>query len=356
MKSDLKLLDEKALNYFDSINDLFHYRLKNYWKYNTSTSILLILVLFAIFNFIPLFPSLNDIFFKWFLNFINAKLFVIEKINFWVKWLTGVVFSGILVALFYPFQKYWSNQITRKAVSSSSLNFCYLFIARKELRNYLINERDEHLKKTSKYLREVLDHFNMVKIDDKEILKVSTLISKIKKNIWWFSIDEKTQKYVEAIESIPNKIYERLNQKVLINDLLETIDWLTIYEYSKIRPNEQIDGEKRVGDNTSLYFNEFIISTINLSIIDLPITETIKSSKGVKDLMNYFNVLLSNDSLFLMFFSWLVLLSILFFVVAIVVVQALNISIDSTFLIGMLSAPFIGAITFSATIFSKKRK
>lgn len=357
MKSDLKLLDEKALNYFDSINDLFQYRLKNYWKYTTSTNILAIFFLFAFLNFVPIIPGFSDDdFYSWILNIANDKLLITLKVNFWTKWLIGIIISGVPFVIFYLIQRYWSHKIDKKAISFSAINFCYLFMARKELRNYLINERDEHIQKTNKYINKVLNSIDRVTIDDKEFLKISELINKIKKSKSWFSLDEKTKSYIEALESIENKIFERLKQKVLIDELLETIDWLTLYEYSKLKPNELIDGEKRVGDNTYNYFDKFISSIINLSAIDLPINETLKSQKGIRTLLSYFKGLLSNDNIIQMFFSWLILLSILFFVVSIIVIQSLNIKIDSTFIIGMLSAPFIGAITFSATIYSKKEK
>ncbi len=69
----------------------------------------------------------------------------------------------------------------------------------------------------------------------------------------------------------------------------------------------------------------------------------------------FFNIL-SSSNIVVMLFSWLILLTIVFVFPSIMVINSFKLTIDSTILIGLLTAPFIGAITLVATIYSKNKK
>lgn len=356
MKDDLRLLEEKALVYFDSINDLFNYRIKNYWKYNFVFGTLVISIIFLFFNIFPIIPALRENYLSFLIKLINEHLFLIPKTTFWTRWLAGTSLSLIIFLCILPFSIRWDNNIGKKSAPDSILDFCYLFTARKELNNYIINERPEHLIKANKYIKKVTYYLDKIKIGEKDDIKINAIIEIIKKKNNWFSVDSNTQEYLNAFTTLQNKVFERINQHIAINELLPVVDWLTLYEYSKIKPNELNHTSIHLIENADLYFAEFIKEVNALSPIDVPIADSVKSKNRIKNIINKFFTLFSNDSIILMFFSWLFVFSLIFAIGAISVFKYFDLTIDTTFLIGILTAPFIGAITFSAAIFSKNRK
>jgi hypothetical protein len=84
-------------------------------------------------------------------------------------------------------------------------------------------------------------------------------------------------------------------------------------------------------------------------------TERTKKSK-IKSVLNFIANLYTSSNIIVMFLSWLVLLTLIFVASSIIILKKVSIEIDSTILIGLLSAPFLGAITLTATIYSKNKK
>jgi hypothetical protein len=355
MKNDLELLDGKIATYFNSVNNLFNYRLRNYWKYNLVFALLSISLLFSVLNLIPILPWQVENYLSSLIKLINNHFITITKITFFTKWVVGSALSLIIFFLLLPFSIIWDNKIEKKAAPESIMDFCYLFIARLEIKKYLLNERPEHLLIARKYTKKITEYLDKVKVGDANY-HLNNILDKIKVKFTWFSVESTTSEYLNAFSSIQNKIYQRFDQKIYIEDLVVVLDWLALYEFSKIKPNEITNDSAKIGDRIDLYFKEFINTVNQISSIDIPQTEEKKSKYRFSDFIKKVFGCFVSSNILMIFFSWLILLSVVFAIGSIIVVKLFDLNIDTTFLIGLLSAPFLGAVTLSATIYSKTRK
>ena len=359
---DKQLLEGIISDYYNSIEDSFFYRRKNLWKSNTAALLFVLSVLFLFGNIIPLFPAFKDDYLLWLFNKIKTNFPIgIEDYSFWIKWAFGTILSALIAGiLFIPF-KYWDRKENKRFVKSSNLNFCFAYTLRKELKSFLINENNSHLDNISEYFEKVNSHLALSPFyennrDNAKQIPLFELRDKLLKKYDWIKFNEETNDLIDSFKSINPKIKKRIQEKSELELVIPFIDDLTLYEFSFIKPNLKNQQEVELKDQRFLYLKEMQKELNKIDAYEgVNETERTKKSK-IKFALNFVANLYTSSNILVMFISWLVLLTIIFVASSILILKKVSIDIDSTILIGLLSAPFLGAITLTATIYSKNKK
>lgn len=360
MENDKKLIDGIITDFYNSVDDRFFYRIKNEWKINTSLIIFIASILYLFANIIPIIPGLSDNYFFSLFSLIknNTDLPSIE-FSFWVKWGLGSIVSilGFCVAL--PIFAYWNNKESKKALDSKQMTFCYAYTLRKELKSYLINDNPVHLAKSIDYLKKVVNSFVEVKFknsDKQSSIPLNQFREELKDQFEWMQFTEETNNYIDNLSSIKKKIIRRFEQKEKLEDIVPAIDFLTLYEFAKIKPSVLNTEGVEIKNLRSEYFKCFASEIGKIEEIEEIRNSSERKRNRIISIFQFIIELFSSTNILVLFLSWLVLLTVLFVISSIVVINSLKLNIDSTILIGILTAPFLGAITLSATIYTKNKK
>lgn len=358
---DKELLESIISDYYNSVEDSFFYRLKNSWKIETSTSLLVLSTFLLIFNILPLFPFLIGDFLLWILNKIKPILGIeIEEYSFWHRWAFGIFLSIIIFFMFFLNFRHWNSNENKKAIKKSHLDFCYTYTIRKEIKSYLINDNDSHLENIYEYFQKIISKiitspFYEEKRDSAKEISLHELRNKLVENHSWIQFNDESKSLIDAFESIKPKIETRINQKEELDKILPFIDILTLYQFSFIKPNFKNTEKLELGNQQFNYLKEIDIELSKLEKYKVQTVDEIKSSK-IKSFFHFVLNLFTRPNILILFFSWLFLLALVFVPFSILIIEKLNIVIDSTIIIGLLSAPFVGAITIAVAIYSKNKK
>lgn len=359
---DKQLLDGIISDYYNSIEDSFFYRLRNSWKMNNATFFFVVSILFLLGNIIPILPGAVDDYLLWIFEKIKSNLtFEIKEYSFWIQWALGTILSLLIFGIaFIPF-KYWHIRENKKAIKTSHLNFCYAYTLGREIKSFLINENDTHLENISEYFNKVNSHLVLTPFydnnrDSASKIPIYELRDRLLKKYNWIEFNKETNELIDAFKSINSKIKKRIIQKVELEKVVPFVDILTLYEFSYIKPNLENPQNVELKEQRLTYLKEIGKELNKLNKYeDLNEVERTKKSK-IKSVLNFFVNLFTSSNILVMFISWLILLTIIFVTSSILILKKVNIAIDSTILIGLLSAPFLGAITLAATIYSKNKK
>jgi len=357
MENDKSLLDGIISNYYNSVEDMFLYRLKNEWKFTLTLTIFASSTFFLFFNIIPILPLTDTNYLGSIFNLVMSysKLPIIEY-NFGIKWALGSLVSLIVWGVTYLPFKYWDIQDSKRALRPKYLSFCYIYTLRKDLKSYLINENEIHLSKSVSYLKKVINPITTIKVSDKSTLTIQELSNQIAKQFSWVDFTAETKKIIDSISTINDKIIQRIDQRKEIEKIVPLIDLLTLYEFSKIKPDEFNSIGITLKEKRFEYLKEFTNELDKIGFIENSIIIDERKSTRIKSIFKFLISSFSDSNILILFISWLILLSILFIVTSILVINFLGVKMDSTILIGLLTAPFIGAITLSATIYTKMKK
>ena len=360
MENDKKLLDGIIVDYYNSVNDLFTYRLRNNWKINTSEIIFIISILFLVLNIIPFFPFFFDNYLLFLFKLIKPQIELsIQEYNFWIRWGVGSITSLLCFGIMFLPYKYWNIKDSKKALSPKYMTFCYAFSLRKEIKSFLINENVIHLEKTSQYFAKVISSITTFRINngDKSIfLGLNKLREELIKRFDWIKFTNETNEMIDAISSIDKKIKERLRQRLELEKVIPLIETLTLYKFTSIKPEELNSNGIKLREMRNDYLISFAKELNSLSEIESTIENDKRKRNKAKSTILLITSLFSSSNIIVLFISWLILLTILFVVFSIIVINVLNLTIDSTILIALLTAPFLGAITFAATIYTTNKK
>lgn len=359
---DKQLLEGIISDYYNSVEDSFFYRLRNTWKMKAATSLFVIAILFLILNVIPILPAFIDNYLLWIFDNIKSKFdFEIEEYSFWIKWALGTIISILLFGIaFIPF-KFWDIRENKKAIKTSYLRFCYAYSLRKELKSYLINENSSHLENVSEYFQKVNSHLILTPFynnnkDTASQIPIYLLRDKLLKKYNWIEFKKDTNELIDAFKSISSKIEKRIDQKVELEKVVPFVDILTLYEFSFIKPTLENSENKELKEQRLKYLKEIQKELSKINEYEGPNeVERTKKSK-IKSVLEFFVNLFTSSNILVMFISWLILLTIIFVASSILILEKIDLEVDSTILIGLLSAPFLGAITLAATIYSKNKK
>src|SRR6185312_6432994 len=236
-----EIIEGSVQDYYNSISESFYYRLRNAWKINLSGAIFFFSLFYLLLNIVPVLPIAVEGYLTPVMQLAEKYLQItLQENNFLTKWLIGFLLSLLICLLCFPVFIFWDRKEKRKAVQIRLMNFCYAFAIREELKKYIINGRNEHIEKSIQYIRKLIPRITTVQTDgetDSPILNISTL-SIYSKKLDWVKLSTNTLEILEAFESVDNKIRERLTQKFEIDSTLPSLEYLILYEYSKIKPDE----------------------------------------------------------------------------------------------------------------------
>jgi hypothetical protein len=359
MIKDIDLLNNKASKFYDSIYNSFIYKIRNDKIEDKIVIPYIVSIFYFVLNIFPFFPYAysreNDNYLGFAIRLINKYLFFLNENEFLVHWILGVIFSGLIFLLVHKLVKQWYRIFRKKAIHISSLNFCYLNLARNELQNYLVNAREEHLIKAKQIIFKKLFYHDRFVISE-----IGTSISNsykiIKQNNAWFEITDRTKEILRAFDSFNNKFFERIKQDIGISEIIPVIDLLILIEFSKIKPNESNSENINIGTQKEIYFDSLIDTLNNLSNIQVPSKDEIKEKRNLKFIFSTVNNWLKSDNVLVLFISWLILLSIIYIFGAVLTINLFGVNIDTTLLASVLTVPFLGSITVTVAIYNKNKK
>lgn len=353
MANDKLLLDEKIKDYYNSIQEQFFNRIKYDSKFDFSTLIQLLSLYILMLSLLPTQQSRLHDFYCLIITFINNTFKISISHNFWDVWSFGIIISFLIFLLIFVINKKKKKNILNKVIRSEYLNFCYTFLIRKEINNYLINERSQHLEKCEKFIKKIIKRHSLFTINDMNIV---ILYDNIIKQFNWFKITSQTTETINAIASLEKKILNRIRAKSDIESLKNIFDYLTLYEFSLIKPNELTSEGKPLGEKKDVYFYLFSVELNKLNDVILEIKNNLSIKSMVSKWFSVISLSLRSNNLFISFISWILLLLVVFLTISFMLMTATNIKFDSTIMVGIITVPFIGAITFATAIYTRHGK
>lgn len=316
--------------------------------------------MFLILNIIPGIAFMSETYFFKVFEIIKNNFEIGDiEFTFMIRWGLGAVFSALLLAILFLPYKYWKNKEQKRALDYKYMTFCNAFTLRKNLKNYLINSKEIHLEKSVKFFNDIT-HWIInasIETDNKSsTIKIDKLENELRKQFEWFSLSIETKEIISSFSQIKNKITERLNRKTEIDKILPLIDLLTMYHFAKIMPIVVDDYDIKIGDKKVEFIKSFSIELNNLEEVQKTCESDGNKNYRFNKFLKALNSFFYDSNIIIMFMLWGVLLSLIFVPVVTLVISFQNIEIDSTILIGLFTVPFIGAITFAATIYTKRQK
>lgn len=226
------------------------------------------------------------------------------------------------------------------------------------MKSYLINENEVHLDNAVDFFKRIVNNFLTIYLDDDSggtsSVKLKTLSEAltIQKDI--IELSNKSKRYIEALNSIDQKVIPRLKKKVEISRVLPLIEYLIYYHFSKIKPQVKMDGGEELKNLRTFFVEGFVGKLEELEPLQLPMDGTGRSSI-IENFTEKISSFFSHSNIFVLFISWFLLFLIILIPLAFSMVKALNIDIDSTLLVGILTTPFIGAVTMVGIVGNQKK-
>ena len=347
-------------DFYNSVEDLFFYRRKNQWKRILTGIAAMAGIIFFLFNLIPVFPLLDSEgymleVFQWVKK--ETALLPSAEYDFWISWGFGILISsGLLLIVLIPLF-YWKSK-TKKFIDSYLTIFCYSYLLQKELKSYLINENDIHLDNVVDHFKRVTNNFMTLYVDDKSgsmsSIKIKDLNKAINTQADVLELSSKSKQNVEVLLTLEEKVGMRLKKKVEIAKVLPLTQLLALYHFAKIKPEVICPDGEKLRQKKIIFFNEFITELKKLDPLEISLDETARKSlmtKMVDKISSYF----INSNIIGLFISWFILFMLLFFLLALILINIFSLKLDSTIFIGILTAPFLGAITMVGIITNQKK-
>ncbi|HET9055745.1 MAG TPA: hypothetical protein VFN30_02740 [Chitinophagaceae bacterium] len=302
---------------------------------------------------------------QWIINSsLTVSEFTIPLNQFLVRWIIFTLITGILYLILRPIDKAFDKKEDKYSISRKHLSFAYLYKSINELEIFLVNDRKEHTITSLKYLKQYIDRsflnhlFNIG--ESGRQLYLPKVLSELKKDYNWIQYSQMTDTIINSFNEIEPKIYERIIQRKEIDLVIDIINYLLVYEYILL---DKVKVEKlptNINDN-SIASNLMIVAAsekINaLSVVE-QVKDEVKATTTIDRLNRIGDGLtgiFSHQNLLITFFSWMFLLGLIFMSLIYLGKSVYNINIDSTIYIGAVSGVIIGAITISATIYSKRK-
>ena len=354
-EKDKELLESVATSFYNSVEDKFNYQIKNQWKFDLSIVLFVASLLFAFFHVLPIslklgFTHLEDIY-----NLSKGWVGLDHvEYSFNIGWVTGILISILIFLPFYLIRFYWRNRERKNGIDSRYLTFCYSFKMLSEVRKYLINGDEQHLSRIERFLDEVIAPLYQVQIEGKSI-DIDDLEEKIK-DLHWFSFTDKSKWFIESILSLYDRVIERIDERAEIEKTIPTLESLALHEFSKIRPDQLDNNGMRLGDRQIELLEISCQKANELGVFnDKKSSDSHDKMSRIKVLMKWMASCFSGKNLIVTFISWLVLFTFTFVLPCIGILMSLRIDLDSTLITGLISSPFLGAVTITATIYSKRK-
>jgi hypothetical protein len=283
---------------------------------------------------------------------------------FFVRWIVFVAVSGLLFFVTNKIHSFFEKREDKYSLRSEHISFSFLYKAIKELDIYLINERIEHSQNAidyiEKYLKRSFIHYTIRISDERREFFLPNLLSEIRDENKWVQFSDLTSKVLKSFSDFDTKISERIRQKKEIDTVIKLLNELLIYEYLLI---EKVRVEKisSSDEDIRLLANPLLESFAN----KMEATDSIEKEEKIIQNKTSLNILakilesitnlFTHQNILLMFISWLILLTILFVSLLYFGIKVYSLKIDTTIFIGAISGIVLGALTITATVYSKKK-
>lgn len=360
---ETQLLENSKI-FFDSIEAHLVYREKNIWKYNLTSFLRGIIYIMTAMTVIPLFPFQNRFFLTKLLG-TSVILFGFDLSmgNFYLRWLASLLLLAPLIILANIVRGYFKRKQVKYSITEKQLNFAYLAISLKELKLFLVNERHDCITQALKYLYryyEQSDTFLPIN-NTNERISLSALLG-LKQSKFWVQYSDEMENVMKVISSFQSKILDRVAEKEDIDKVVQWLEYLLIYEYSRVK-KPKADGpltnESDVIQAGYLSFYKFCEFVNNASEYEYYYQE---NNKTVVSFFKKFTIIFEKISrlftsryLVVTFISWLSLLSIICITAVHQGIRYFQIKFDSTIFIGVLTCIIATAATIAVTIDRKKK-
>lgn len=360
----IKEIIPKTKVFYDSIEEQFNYREKHYSKFRTLNIVTGLSLFLFIINLIPIIPYFTREV-EWITTqSLNFGSLSIPLEGFLIRWIVFTLASGILYLVLRPIDKAFEKKEDKFSISNKHLSFTYIYKSIKELEIFLVNDRKEHTETSLKYLklyinRSFLNHtFEIGDTSRKTFLP--TILEELQKEKLWIEFSEQTSLVINSFNQFDVKIYERINQRKEIDLVIETLNYLLVYEYIKL---DKVKVEKLPTEiNDNFVALKLMIKTCADKIKDLTVVDKVKNEvkttstiERLNNISDTITGLFAHQNLLITFFSWMILLGLIFSSLIYVGHSLYDIKIDSTIYIGAVSGIIISAITISATIYAKRK-
>lgn len=358
MEDDKTFLADKISEYYDSIKGMFLYRVKNSWKRATILISFAITSIFLIFNIIPTIPlKLHENYYSMIYNLINQHSNSgVSELSFYFNWAIDCLISFILCGITLLLAVYYTMRFNKRALGDEYLSFYYAFSLKKNLKSYLINGNSIYDTTNIRFFNKLAEQINTFKVSDQLSLTIQKLYNEIRKQHNWIEFTPETINIVNSISSINDKIFQRIKSKKNIDKILPLIDLLVLYEFSIIKPEIINSKGIKLEEKQVDYFKEFIEELNKTDSVEHLFVIKERERLRTKSIFAMINNFLYSPNILILFFCWLLLLVFVFIPVSSLIISLLNIKLDSTIMIGLLTTPFLGAITFAGIIYSKTKK
>jgi len=288
----------------------------------------------------------------------NIKVKILtEYFDYFLGLLLTAIIVNISILIYYSIKSdRFKNE--ESIFRDSKISFCYLFRSFSLLEKYAESNIKDQLKEGKKSFEgyqfethlknkleiEFLEGANEKKID---ILKFS---QKYTNKYFWFQLDNQSKKILESLKSTNEKIANRINEGFEIDIVLPILKNLLLFEYSTLNAEKTfVNG--LVGDFSEDLLLDYVSE---LDKVSLPKREAKKKAKRTDSLKLSISGLFLNKNILISFISWFVILLFVFGAALILAQQYFSIPMDSKILIGLISAPFAGAIAISVALYTKK--
>lgn len=362
--------------YFNSLESVFQYTVTQSRSKTSSRGLFIGLpigVLF-LFSMLPLIPSLLAKNVPRFLgDAFHAFGLSVPLDSMFLWWPVCFISSYILWRIYESYDQKLTKASKAKELPNNLRAFCYLYQAVKEIRAFIVNQRHAHLDQAlssldkyaywsdsnissstvSKYLRVQVSAAGA---------KVYDIIRMLSDNFAWFVIDDRTKTVCAALAHFDTTLRERIRQGIEIDIVAKELESLVLYEYALIRKPVETKltaAQVSMSDLGLQCLWTFARNVSALSELEKPQTTKVKLSAHDVLVTSVTRVgnMLKHRNLVVCFLSWYVFLSVLFIPISLLTIRTiLSISIDSTIIIGVLTAPFAASIAFATAIYSKSSK
>ena len=362
MKLKDDILESRISEFYDSIEKPYTYRKNHLWiheliKYSLITSFIYLIL----FHLIPIAPFTEKEGTLFIHNFIKNKTVLLDDIefNFWVNWSISIIFSFLFFCLFSLINIYFKSR-KKKMVQTHLLRFCNSFILRKELNNYLLNNNDSHLEKAAYYFSQINIPLQNIILNpensrENQLISYDELKKRLKQQSDFVELTNESIRKISLLNQIEDKVVKRLKNKKEIEKITPLINYLTLYEYSRIKPNDLNEDNIKIKNYRINYLDVFFEKLEELDKLELNIEEEIKKNRFIVIFQSIYRFFSSSNSISL-FLAWYILLTVIIISTTILIVNIFNFKIDSAIIIGIISTPFVCAITITAAYINKKYK
>ena len=361
MKNELLSITKQ---YFDSVKGDFFEIEKNRRKYLKLTRIPSIII--GVIFLMSITPILGGILKAEIPKLLGPSIDILgitiqlNSIGLW--WGISFILAILLLVFDFKYAQFVRNKTIGRNDAINNIPLCYLYNTVEEIKTFIVNERTVHIETAHKSIIEYFKEGEFIISYDptkKKGLLISKRIENLMKNYTWFEINNSTSIVVKAISNFKEKIINRIEQKKDLEKIIPFLEDLLIYELLKTKSrlvNNKIENEESRNELMKTYILSFSKSINQLDKIEL-VPELKKkrwSNKIIYSLRKAID-LFSSGNILVLFISWYLLFFLIFSFSLLIGIYTLNIELDSKILIGAFTAPFLGAITITATIFKSKK-